>query len=174
MITGVMGKGVNTSYTLYMPLISALLWVFCSVFACILAAPIVRADAIPFEPPHTLTFDALAAEYQVLRSIHGHFDGSAWNPVSDKWGGRKHQIMAELSSRLADKRAPCQYIIDTLGEPDEVIVSGNNRFDVLNQKAQIKASAAYLVYYWRKQHDFLYFACDEENIQHVDWWHAGE
>ena len=118
----------------------------------------------------------LAAEFERLRAVQGHFQGGSWIDDVDAWMGRKHQVMIELGSRLGGRGCTQAQVTDLLGPPDQVAGPGDAAFDQVSHLADFQKppGEAYelLVYDWRGAHDFLYFTSEGGTILGSGWWHA--
>lgn len=131
--------------------------------------------------PPTPTIDAhlrqLAAEFKTLRATKGQFNGAEWNADVDQWTGRKHSLLIELGQSLSSGYDRVD-VIRLLDPPDRIVRSGDSLFDMIRKvpgyDAPGKAAAEYLVYYWRGEHDFLFFECQGDAVVSSDWWYAGE
>jgi hypothetical protein len=119
-----------------------------------------------------------ADEFKTLRPIKGQFDGGEWNAEVDQWMGRKHKAMIVLGERLGSGAFSRQQIIDLLGAPDDIARQGDPLTDLIERVSPEYAASSdaieFLVHYWRGEHDFLFFACQEDVIIGLGWWHAGE
>ena len=113
---------------------------------------------------------SLSTEFRKLRKIKGHFEGGEWNDDVDSYGGRKHQVMIALlrEIRSIDK----DQLVHFLGVPDGIIRGD----DDLTKSYSISAddNSEILVYYWRGEHDFMYFITSGDLIIKSGWWYAGE
>jgi hypothetical protein len=136
------------------------------------------------DPAHA-PIEEIASEFREIRKIKGHFDGEKWKDGVDKWKGRKHRLMIELSSRISGGKYKKDDIIKLLDQPDRIVHKGDDlfkqiihqhEFDLLQKGYEPSTMPSYefLVYYWRGKHDFLFFICLEDIIVHSDWWYAGE
>lgn len=117
--------------------------------------------------------DDLAAEFRALRAQRGHFSGGDWNDAVDRWGGRKHQVMAELAEALGDGTHTRADVIARMGEPDAVFRKGEFTFANAYNGDDTRVKEL-LVYEWRGRHDFLFFTSDGARVLAADWWFAGE
>jgi hypothetical protein len=120
----------------------------------------------------------MADEFKSLRAIEGHFGGGDWNDDVDKWMGRKHQLMIELGSRLSAGAYSKSQVIELLAAPDLIAQEGDELYDLIDSLPEFERPASgsyeFLVYYWRGEHDFLYFTAQAETILNSGWWYAGE
>jgi hypothetical protein len=118
------------------------------------------------------------AEFRRLRSIAGHFGGGLWNDDVDKWMGKKHRLMIELESLIVEGNYERTCVIQLLGSPDQMVSEGHRLYpaiiDVLDDDKPKVASDEYLVYYWRAEHDFLFFTCRDAKVINSGWWYAGD
>lgn len=115
----------------------------------------------------------LGAEFRVLRQQPGHFSGGAWNDDVDKWGGRKHQVMAELAKRLGDGKHSRAEIVAIMGSPDHTLRPGDTMYREAYGGDDPRVRELF-VYEWRGMHDFLFFTSDGTHIFAADWWMALE
>jgi hypothetical protein len=120
----------------------------------------------------------IAEAFKTLRTIRGHFDGGTWNDDVDRWMGRKHRLMLQISTLVAENDYSRSEIIQLLNPPDRIVREGDNLY---NQIAALPdhrrldfPSEEYLIYYWRGAHDYLFFTCENRMIVSADWWYAGE
>lgn len=120
----------------------------------------------------------LADEFKSMRAIEGHFDGGPWNDAVDKWMGRKHQLMIELGDKLGSGAFTQSQIIDFLGNPDAIAQQGDELYALIRSRSGSErsdsSSLQFLIYHWRGEHDFLYFASQNEAILNSGWWYTGE
>lgn len=116
----------------------------------------------------------LAAEFRVLRTIPGHFDGGTWNNEVDHPEGRKHKLMEQLRERFAVGSHTKTRLVELLGQPDVIYRSGDRLFDLIVESPTAVQRDTMLVYFWRGEHDFLYFDCREDAVLGAYWWMAGE
>ena len=95
-------------------------------------APIANATAspTPTRPVDATTLE-LVAEYLALRSVPGQFNGGEWNEDVDRWMGRKHSVMLELSARLSNGDFSCKQLTDLLPEPDHIVQGGDPLHDLI-------------------------------------------
>ncbi|MCI0471065.1 MAG: hypothetical protein L0Y73_05350 [Candidatus Aminicenantes bacterium] len=146
------------------------------------AASVAAVQAAPEPVLETGLKDAviedLAADFRALRRIKGHFAGGDWNDEADKWLGRKHRIMIEIGSRLADGKHRESAIIALLGQPDHITRPHDELFELIDKHPGYGSFAhgnhKFLVYYWRGRHDFLYFTCRENVVVNSGWRYAWE
>ena len=117
--------------------------------------------------------DELGAEFRTLRARQGHFSGGQWGDALDKWGGRKHQVMLALAEALGDGKHARGKVYALMGEPDELLVSGHAMFSHAYSGHDPRVREL-LVYHWRGEHDFLFFASDGARILRSGWWAALE
>lgn len=127
---------------------------------------VARADGISDE-------EALAREYRTLRLLRGHFSGGEWNDAVDRFGGRKHQVMAALGEKLGDGKHSRKRVIALMGAPDEIFLRGRPMFRQFYDGRDRRVREL-LVYHWRGRHDFLFFASDGRRVLASDWWAALE
>jgi hypothetical protein len=119
------------------------------------------------------------AEFKKLRTIAGHFGGGSWNDGVDKWMGRKHRLMLELESLIVAGSYTKSCVIQLLGPPDQEVSQGHRLYPAIisahaENDTPMVATDKYIVYYWRGEHDFLFFACRQGKVVHSGWWYAGE
>lgn len=142
-------------------------------------APIANATAnpTPTRPVDATTLE-LVAEYLALQSVPGQFNGGEWNEDVDRWMGRKHTVMLELSARLSNGDFSCMQLTDLLPEPDHIVQGGDPLHDLIQTLPAYQSSqndaVEFLVYEWRGTHDFLFFVCENGRITGSGWWYAGE
>ncbi len=124
------------------------------------------------------SIEQLAADFRNKRSIAGHFSGGPWNPEVDQWMGRKHKLMIELGLRLGAGGCRKSQVNSLLGPPDQIARKGDRFFNLIMKLPDYSGSTAvadeFMVYFWRGNHDFLFFASHDGVIINSDWWHAGD
>ncbi|KAJ3416997.1 hypothetical protein HDV05_007479 [Chytridiales sp. JEL 0842] len=136
-------------------------------------------------PPTEFTAEqisAFAADFAVLRTIKGHFEGGEWNDDVDKYNGKKHLALIALGQYFGKPSTPLQTLAETMGSPDEVvpyteptadqmpgpILSANPSASLLNTET---VGDIYVIYYWRGRRDFLWFLVDgEQKVVKSDWY----
>ena len=155
--------------------------VWLPILALILLAGCAGRGGAPGAPAQAATVDPMkdvADEFKRLRAIEGHFDGGTWNDDVDKWMGRKHALMIELGDRLGGGGYSKIKVVDMLAAPDTIVGEGDVLYDLIRDRAEFERPAGgayeFLVYYWRGEHDFLYFTVQGEMILNAGWWYAGE
>lgn len=120
----------------------------------------------------------LAAEFVRLRALEGHFQGGPWIAEVDEWMGRKHQVMLQLSDRLAGAGCDQNQVTDLLGSPDMTVLPGDPLFEQIGRQMEAEMpvvdAPALLIYHWRGAHDFLYFTSDGQTILSSGWCYAYE
>ncbi len=120
----------------------------------------------------------MAARFQSLRTIKGHFQGGNGNVDVDAWMGSKHQLMLQLGTRLGTGDCRRAQVVQLLGPPDLIAREGDAPFNEVSRLPEFEKPATgpyeLLIYYWRGLHDFLYFTAQDETILHSGWWYAGE
>jgi hypothetical protein len=141
------------------------------VSGCINVPAGAATDAAP-------TIAAIAAEFQNLRAIQGHFSGADWNDDVDQWMGRKHQLMIQLGSQLGAGEYDAAQVIQWLGSPDQSAGPGDDVYELVSNLHEFDKPEAdsyeFLIYHWRGGHDFLYFTAQGGSIVSSGWWYAGE
>jgi len=120
----------------------------------------------------------IASEFRDLRAIRGQYDGGTWDNDVDRWMGRKHKLMLQLSSLIAEGEYSKSEIIQLLNPPDHIAQKGDHFYDQIaalrDDNDLVSPSDEYLIYFWRGTHDFLFFTCKNRMIVRADWWYAGE
>jgi hypothetical protein len=113
----------------------------------------------------------VAAQWQALRPLRGHFDGAAWNADVDRWQGRKHVLMQALAAQALDERLARDVLTQRMGAPDALWRAGQPEHKSATQQAQWRGapSGELLVYDWRGQHDRLLFAVDQGRVVATGW-----
>jgi hypothetical protein len=113
----------------------------------------------------------VAAQWQALRPLRGHFDGAAWNADVDRWQGRKHVLMQALAAQALDERLARDVLTQRMGAPDALWRAGQPEHESATQQAQWRGapSGELLVYDWRGQHDRLLFAVDQGRVVATGW-----
>ncbi len=131
--------------------------------------------------------EELGRELGELRATKGHFGGGTeWNDDVDRWGGRKHVVLAALlqrlcSSRPDDRTGTCSpgtsrnRVVELMGAPDEVATRGSMPWTYALEEREASSVRELLVYHWRGGHDFVFFAADAQgDVRFARWWMAGE
>lgn len=120
----------------------------------------------------------MSSDFNRLRKIKGHFSGGSWNNAVDKWRGYKHNIMLKFSKHFDRGGQQVSRVIQYMGSPDETAEPGSRLFQQLNTLPQYTGmdltDSRFLIYYWRGEHDFLFFELRDEELLSTGWWHAGE
>jgi hypothetical protein len=113
----------------------------------------------------------LAAQWQALRPLRGHFDGAAWNADIDRWQGRKHVLMQALAAQALDERLARDALTQRMGAPDALWRAGQPEHASATQQAQWRGTpgSELLVYDWRGQHDRLLFALHNGHVVATGW-----
>lgn len=118
----------------------------------------------------------MAAKFRDLRTISGHFTGDTWNDDVDRWMGRKHKLMLELGSLLATGEYRKREVTRLLDPPDQIARQGDRLFKLIASLPGYSNAMAtpyeFLIYYWRGEHDFLFFTCRDSVIISSDWWYG--
>ena len=144
-----------------------------SLFSLVMAASVAKENEL----------QKLGQEYQALKEIKGHWQNAAYNPKVDSPLGKKYTVMKQLGEQL--NCSSFQTILSTLGEPDEVGVENGGKLPVMpgpfigepSELPREKQGNVVLKYFWRNQHDYLYFVVDVANETmpaKSGWYHAGE
>lgn len=130
--------------------------------------------------------EQLGAEYQSLKHASSHFtEGGQWNDLVDPSDSRKFQLMDELRVRVGKPGTKVDQLLNAMGDADQItrdlnnpfqapsfmpgpVIPGDNSTTVLSTEQPDKM---YFVYYWRGQHDYLWFQMDEttEEIADCQW-----
>jgi len=136
----------------------------------LLAAVLGSSSVARAQPGST---ESLGAELGRLRRTPGHFGGGTWSDEIDAFGGRKHEVMEILASRLGVPGTPSARLLAIMGPPDERVRSGTELWaDSVYGPAAAGLEA--LVYHWRGRHDFLYFLVRRRRVVRSGWWMAHE
>jgi hypothetical protein len=93
-------------------------------------------------------------DYLVLKTVRGHFDGGAWTPDVDRFGGPKHEMMQCLAQAARSQAVTKFVLLQWMGVPDEARVAGPTQ---------------YLVYHWRGRHDRLVFTLFNGKVSETKW-----
>jgi hypothetical protein len=146
------------------------------IFILFLAGCVGGDDTLSTDDDFSIT--DIAAEFQDLRTVKGHFAGGDWNDDVDKWMGRKHQLMIQLGSRLGTGEYSKAQVVQWLAPPDLIARAGDDLFELVSSQPDFEKTEAgvheFLVYHWRGTHDFLYFGVQDERVANSGWWYAGE
>ena len=135
---------------------AVLLWAFCS---------------LAWSSPPTAAQRPAAEEFKTLRAIAGHFGGGAWNDAVDKWNGKKHQVMQELSTQVIQGDYQAEQLITLMGRPDRVWSEADEGYSHLlrHTEWQGPAQGEFWAYYWRGPHDQLLFALKAGKVTAAGW-----
>jgi hypothetical protein len=139
----------------------AMLFAICVSIVAANAAPSAVVDK-------RVSLSDLAGEFRALRAQQGHFSGGTWDNALDKWGGRKHKVMLALGEMLGDGTHARREIIALMGAPDQILVRGRVVFSQAYTGGDPRVREL-LVYNWRGQHDFLFFASDGSTALASGW-----
>lgn len=130
---------------------------------------------------------SLTEQWKVLRQVKGHFQDGDYDKDVDGFNGRKHLVMKEMHEIL--KSSSTSEIMAALGNPDQVTETLEMNHtplmmpgpvmpsDVAAQTGPMLTSGPiYLVYYWRGNHDYLWFKIESSSGRVVDsgWYNALE
>jgi hypothetical protein len=117
-----------------------------------------------------------ANEFRTLRSVRGHFDGSAWNDDVDRWQGRKHVAMQRLAQQLLDAKANAAQVRRAMGEPDARLTPGGDAYQQAIAQAQWRGTPGGVLwlYRWRGTHDQLALAVEHDRVVATGWLHQWE
>jgi hypothetical protein len=164
-------------------LLSALLIGCSGIVAPSSAPPDAVASTTPPLPtnrpasPSPDPLQAQALEFRRLREIEGQFSGGGWQEAVDDWGGAKHQLMLVFETQLTNGDYDAQAIADLLGPPDALARPGDrlhSQIDSLPEWIFKSDQTEFLIYFWRAEHDFLFFATQQGEVIDAGWWYAGE
>lgn len=113
----------------------------------------------------------LAAQWQALRPLRGHFDGAAWNADVDRWQGRKHVLMQALAAQALSERLSREALMQRMGAPDALWRAGDAAQASAIEQARWQGTprGELMVYHWRGQHDRLLFAVDKGHVVATGW-----
>jgi hypothetical protein len=113
----------------------------------------------------------LAAQWQALRPLRGHFDGAPWNADVDQWQGRKHVLMQALAAQAASEQLTRAALTQRMGAPDALWQPGQPAHAHALEQAQWRGTPAgeLLVYHWRGEHDRLLFAIGNGRVVATGW-----
>ena len=114
----------------------------------------------------------LAAQWQTLRPLRGHFDGAAWNADVDRWQGRKHVLMQTLAAQALDERLSRDALTQRMGAPEAVWRAGQPAPAFALEQAHWRGGSPegeLLVYHWRGQHDRLLLALHNGQVVATGW-----
>ncbi|KAJ3089106.1 hypothetical protein HK102_007196 [Quaeritorhiza haematococci] len=152
---------------------------FCTSHAASLpTTPALDSESIPSSPSNSsdsssLRMDAttiakLGAEYKVLRTIKGFFDGGdELIPEVDHFNGRKHQIMLQLQEALLSPGNGAMEVVGTMGVPDMLGLPAEVS---LEDDAVPKVMGDFWVYKWRGLRDFMWvYVSVLENVEASGW-----
>jgi hypothetical protein len=113
----------------------------------------------------------LAAQWQALRPLRGHFDGAAWNADVDRWQGRKHVLMQALAAQAMSERLSHDMLMQRMGTPDARWRASDAAHASAIEQARWQGTprGELMVYHWRGQHDRLLFAVDQGRVVATGW-----
>lgn len=125
-----------------------------------------------------LTLEEAGLKFRELRKVKGHFNGGTWNPIVDKWMGRKHELMIHIAGSIKKKSTSESELESLLGGPDNRLASGDFFLRLIktlpDYQRFLRDKCAVLVYQWRGNHDVLFFVSQAGSIVEMAWWYAGE
>lgn len=155
-------------------------WIFFLIAALLFISHIIPAGGVTGEPSmdtlKSSDMKTLSKEFHRLRNIKGHFQGGQWNDDVDRWNGLKHRVMMTLATKLSEKTI--SELMQWMGEPDRIVVRKDPDFQTLISKRKSALSKyqteKLLIYHWRGDRDYLYFACGMETVLYSGWWYSGE
>ncbi len=117
-------------------------------------------------------------QFQRLRKIKGHFAGGDWHYDVDRWMGKKHRLMIFLQEQLLASCPMKKEVLEIMGKPDlnlNQLDFGSVGFsEKILQQIRPKSWDEIMIYYWRYDHDFLYFIFEEDQMVESAWWFAYE
>ncbi|KAF9403864.1 hypothetical protein BGZ94_004487 [Podila epigama] len=138
-----------------------------SLLSVVVAAPI---TALPIDD-----IQILGQEYQVLRTVKGHWDGGEFSEEVDAFNGKKHQVMQQLAAEFAKPGVLESKIVKTMGRPDSIPTRVLKELKKSEPEVTINMYK-YIVFKWRGYHDFLWFRIDDRTHKVVqgEWYYALE
>lgn len=121
---------------------------------------------------------AAADAYQELRPIAGQFSGGEWYADADDWHGSKHTAMIKVAAFADDNEISEIILLELLGRPDLVVQEDDTLLNLIKLQPDYEdtqtESSIHLIYYWRGEHDFLFFESDRGTIVQSGWWYSME
>ena len=121
---------------------------------------------------------AAAAIYRELRPIAGQFNGGEWHPEADDWHGAKHTAMIKVAAFADDNEILETTLIELLGVPDLSVRENDKLLNLVKLQPDYEdtqaESSVHLIYYWRGEHDFLFFEIDNGAVVQSGWWYSME
>jgi hypothetical protein len=128
-------------------------------------------------PKNDGKINALAEQYQQLRARQKVLPAGTFDKELSGSGGQLSEVLEQLGKQLGNPEYSQEYIIRLMGNPDEIMKSGDFQPPSIGQDDRsgiIPKDEVRLVYYWRGRHDYLYFISKAGIIQSAHWYFAGE
>lgn len=147
------------------PLFISLIVALYYVMYCVPAALAVPRSSLPIVSPST---SELASRFRQYRQ-------ELYNPASAsksdlrQWSGPLHTVMNTLGERIGSGHYTVDEVISLMGRPDKLLSSGASHLGMM-----VPTGQKHLIYWWRGDHDYLYFVVEKDVILSVNWWFAGE
>ncbi|MCP3944773.1 MAG: hypothetical protein GY710_25300 [Desulfobacteraceae bacterium] len=124
------------------------------------------------------TLKEAGTQFQRLSKIKGHFTGEDWHNDVDRWMGKKHRLMIFLQERLLARGATKKEVLEIMGKPNknmkQLDFESSGFSEKILQEIRSRSWDEILIYYWRYDHDFLYFIFKKDQMVESAWWFAHE
>ena len=140
--------------------------------------PEAAEPAVALLPQLSAEIQQSADDYQKLRSIKGQSAGGEWHEEADRFGGTKHQAMLALGDYANEHIVDKADLIRLMGEPDLIAQSDDEWHLMIRMlpdlEVPVDERSEFWIYYWRAEHDFLFFAVKEDRVLSNGWWQTFE
>jgi hypothetical protein len=150
---------------LFISLITALYTVSYYVLHSVPSALAVTRSSLPIVSQST---SELASRFRKYRQELSN-PASASKTELRQWSGPLHTVMNTLGERIGSGHYTVDQVISLMGYPDKLLSSGASHIGIV-----VPTGQKHLIYWWRGNHDYLYFVVEKDIILSVNWWFAGE
>ncbi len=127
--------------------------------------------------PNDNNISVLTKQYQQLRTRQKSLPAGTFDKELSGSGGQLEKVLAELGEQLGNPKYRQEDIIQLMGQPDKIMKAGEYQPPSMGRDEHsgiIPKTELRLIYFWRGQHDYLYFISKDGIIQSAHWYFAGE
>lgn len=126
---------------------------------------------------------ALISQYKELRERRRQLPEGAYDKELRDHGGKLHRLLQSLGTELGHSPHTKKIIVGCLGAPDAIrnhvqMARYLEIYERERRKAgrqpRAKRDREYLIYHWRRGHDFMFFISEGGLIVDHGWWFAYE